>query len=628
MGLKTPTEDTFQSAFVSSGELKTYHMRYHLLIILLLTVSSVFGASVKVSVSPQRGKNRIDVGDLFYLTIEVSNISVAPARPENVGGAKLVYFDRTREESGFSSINGVTTQSYAATYVATLRASKEGTYSYGPVSVGGVKSNQVRYSIGSASASDPGPSGHTQSSVSSSPGDDDKPKYIGKGDGNLFLRASVSSTNAYEQQAIVYTVKLYTTYDAIKFVGATAAPKFDGFVIEESKDISSSLSFENYQGKTYATAVIARYIIFPQMTGSLKVTGNNYTIAVDRREYYHDSFFGNMSFSTPLQLNVSPNDLVINVRELPSPKPADFSGAVGKFNLSSKLVNSGFRTNQAASIVYTLSGTGNIKYVQMPDLSAQYPPELEVYTPVTKQDVKVGSSSVSGSVSFDYSFMPLEEGDFRIPDVRLVYFDPESGKYEISVAKGYAIHVGKGSTARGDAAGPRLKFDADLQKVEVSALSAERRPYVFSVGYWMCFLIPVLLLSAVVFFYRRYVSLHSDMAAFNSRRADKLARRRLKKAEAAMRREDADRFYDELLLALWGYLGDKLKMPTSGLMRDNVRQVLTSRDIDVNVIDTFINIIDEAEFAKYSSAGGREDLGRAYSDAAKIINRLENEFKH
>ena len=124
-----------------------------LLLALILTASSAFAASVKVSVSPQRGKSRIEVGDLFYLTIEVSNITSSPARPDNVGGARLVYFDRTREESGFSSINGVTTQSYAATYTATMRATKEGSYSYGPINVGGVKSNQVRYSIGSASPS-------------------------------------------------------------------------------------------------------------------------------------------------------------------------------------------------------------------------------------------------------------------------------------------------------------------------------------------------------------------------------------------------------------------------------------------------------------------------------------------
>ena len=131
----------------------------------------------------------------------------------------------------------------------------------------------------------------------------------------------MSRATAYEQEALVYTVKLYTTYDAIKFIGATAAPKFEGFVVEESKDISTSLSYETYQGKTYATAVIARYIIFPQMEGQLKVLGNTYTVSVDEREYYHDPFWGSMSVAKPLQLNVKPNDLTVNVKSLPKPVP-------------------------------------------------------------------------------------------------------------------------------------------------------------------------------------------------------------------------------------------------------------------------------------------------------------------
>lgn len=591
----------------------------------ILLAIPAFANNVRISVTPQRGKNKIEVGDKFYLTIEVTNISEAPLRPDNLPGAKLAYFDRTSEQSSFSSVNGRTTQSYSATYTATFRAVKEGSFSYGPITVGGVKSNKVNYNIGKEMPRQAGSAPASQQGTQATD-DDSKPKYIGKGDNNLFLRANVSSTNVYEQQAIVYTVKLYTTYDAIKFIGATDSPKFDGFVVEESKDISSSLSFETYNGKSYATAIIARYIIFPQMTGALKVTGNNYTIAVDRREYYHDSFFGSMSFSTPLQLNVAPNDLVINVRSLPEPKPADFSGAVGKFSLTSDLKSSDFKSNQAASIVYTLKGTGNIKYVQLPDLSALYPPELEVYTPKTTQSVSVGSSNVSGSVNFDYSFMPLEEGDFRIPDVKLVYFNPESGRYETSVAKGYNIVVGKGAVSdRKDKA--HVKFEPMIQSVDMADLKIDNTPIVYKFAYWLWYIVPVLLLAIAYVMVRKYISSHADMASFNSKRADKIARRRLRKAAAAMRRQDSDEFYDELLTALWGYLGDKLKMPTSELMRDNIRQVLSEHGVDEAMTNSFIGMIDEAEFAKYSSASSASKLNEVYDRSATLINGLEKEFK-
>lgn len=602
--------------------------RLTILLTTILTVCcSIMAASVKMSSSPARGKRAIEVGDPFYITIQVSDLDEQPSKPSSVPGAKLMYFERTGQSSSYSSVNGRVTQSYSYTYTMTLRALKEGKYQFGPISVGGVKSNTVSYNIVAAGA------GHTpQASASAtSPGNqndqDDKPKYIGKGDGNLFLRANVTKTSVYEQEALVYTVKLYTTYDAIKFVGATAAPKFDGFVVEESKDISNSLTYETYNGKSYATAVIARYIIFPQITGQLKITGNTYTVSVDRREYYHDPFFGNMSYATPLQLNVTPNDLTINVKGLPTPKPADFSGGVGNFKISSALKSNTFKSNQASAIVYTVSGTGNLRYIQLPDLQTVYPPQLEVYTPTSKQDISVGSSNVSGQVAFDYSFMPLEEGTFNIPSVKLVYFNPSTGQYETSTARGYTITVGKGAANSTKGGRKQLKFDSELQKVDLSALAKTRSTFVYGFSYWLFYIIPVLLLLTAIILYRRYVGQRADMATFRSNRADKMARRRLRKARVAMTRGAREEFHTEMLKALWGYLGDKLKMPTSELMRDNIRQMLDSKSIPVETTDALIALIDDIEFAKYSSANVEGEMNDTYEKGVRIINRLEDDFK-
>ena len=288
---------------------KTRHIL--LLLVMLLSGASCFAASVRLTVQSGRGRREIGVGDLFYISYEVTNLDATPEKPATVPGAKVMYFERTGQSSRFSSVNGKTTQSFSYTYTLTLRAQKEGQYSFGPVTVGGVKSNAVNYAIGASAASSSQGAQQNSGNARAAQGrhnSADGPKFIGKGDGNLFLKADVSRATAYEQEALVYTVKLYTTYDAIKFIGATAAPKFEGFVVEESKDISTSLSYETYQGKTYATAVIARYIIFPQMEGQLKVLGNTYTVSVDEREYYHDPFWGSMSVAKPLQLNVKPND--------------------------------------------------------------------------------------------------------------------------------------------------------------------------------------------------------------------------------------------------------------------------------------------------------------------------------
>lgn len=613
-------------------------LRYLTFVFLIFATLAAEAGEVRMKVEMPRGRRMISMGDLFYINIEVTDIDQEPKRPTNVPGAKVMYFDRVGSSSRFSNINGKTTQSFSYTYALTLKANETGKFSFGPVSVGGVKSNTVSYEILSASAAQ---NSAVDANRRSSQGDDNsqrgadrsqqadnKPKYIGKGDGNLFLKANISKTKCYEQEALVYTVKLYTTYDAIKFIGATATPKFEGFVVEESKDVSNQLNYETVNGKTYATAIIARYIIFPQMTGTLKVLGNTYTVSVDEREYYHDPFWGSLSTVTPLQLNVTPNDLSVSVESLPTPKPADFCGGVGQFRITSALPSKDFLTNSAASVIYTVSGTGNLKYVSLPDLNLLYPDQLEVYSPETDVKINVGSSNVSGSVKFDYSFMPLEAGNCLIPDVKLVYFNPATGKYETSVARGFDINVKEGKGSSKSQTRNLYKFDSDLMNVEVFSLSADHSLLVKRWSYWLWYVIPLLAFIIFIFSYRHYLSSHADMVAFNSRRADKLARKRLRKAGVFLKRGDKDAFYDEMLSALWGYIGYKLKMPTSELMRDNIRNVLSSRNIPEVNVDSFVDLLNECDFAKYSSSSSSVSMEDIFSKGISVINSMERSFKN
>lgn len=598
-----------------------------LLMLILCCGGEVFAASVRLQVQSGRGRREIGVGDLFYISYEVTDLDEAPQKPASVPGAKVMYFERTGQSSRFTSVNGKTSQSFSYTYTLTLRAQTQGQYTFGPVTVGGAKSNTVNYAIGAAAANNaPQQGGSRQQSQSDRHDSSQGPKFIGKGDGNLFMKANVSRSTAYEQEALVYTVKLYTTYDAIKFIGATAAPKFDGFVVEESKDVSSSLSYETVNGKTYATAIIARYIIFPQMAGELKVQGNTYTVSVDEREYYHDPFWGNLSVAKPLQLNVTPNDLTVNVKGLPKPVPANFSGGVGDFKISSTLLSQNFMSNQAASIVYTVTGTGNLKYIKLPDLNALYPPELEVYSPTPDVKANVGSSNVSGTARFDYSFMPLEEGTFDIPAVTLTYFNPQSGRYEEATAKGYTINVGKGKGSEKSQTRGKMSFNPDLLPVN-GGLSMTHTPYVQKFAYWLFFIIPVLILLGAVVYYRAYLKANADYLAVKSRKASKMARMRLKKAAACMKKNDVEHFYDEMLSATWGYLGDKLKMPVSELSRQNVSETLSLHGIDEKNINDVIALLDECEFAKYAPSAAKADMSAVYEEGVSVINNLEDAFK-
>lgn len=606
-----------------------------LLVGLLFAFPALAAQSVHVSVQAGTRSGAIEVGEKFYIYVVVKNVGAEPSPITSAGGAEVVYWTRSATSSSTVVVNGHATTESSDTYAATLIARKKGSYSFGPITVGGVKSNVVKYNIVDAGAGGTQSATATSSQAVSSTVDpttqqsqapdpnQSGPTFIGKGNEQLFMRANVSKTTAYEQEALVYTVKLYSTYGSIKFIGATDAPKFDGFVIEESNDVSKSLTFENYQGRTYATAVIARYIIFPQMSGKLKIIGNKYTVSTDAHEYYHDPYFSTLTVRRPIQLNVTPNDLVVDVKALPSPRPANFSGGVGRFTITSNLNNNSLIANQAASITYTVSGEGNLKYVRLPDLNALYPDQLEVFTPTTDVKTNVSGSNVSGSVKFDYSFMPLEQGKFTIPEVELCYFNPGTGRYETVKTRSYNVDVAVGSESSKSQA--TLTFDSKLMSVNVDKASSDK-PYIRGFAYWLWFIVPTLILVCVAISRRKYLADRADIVGMKSRRAGKMAKKRLKRAFNAMKKNNEDLFYTEILKAVWGYLSDKLRLPTSELNRDNVTQLLMENEIPNEDIERLVKLLDDAEFAKYSPASLRRPMSEIYDQSVELLNMLEESF--
>lgn len=606
-------------------DLKIRHMKRvkNILVILISLFCFIVADAAKVSMQVEmpRGKRGIGVGDTFWISVKLTDIDSKLSQPSNVPGAKLVYFSQTGRSSQSTIVNGNFSHTTSVTYTMTLKAEKEGNFKFGPLTVDGIKSNTVSYSIGKKDTSLSQPGGQS----SSSQDDQNGPKFIGKGDDKLFLRANVSKTSAFEQEALVYTIKLYSSYAGVKFAGATSAPTFDGFVIEESKINTIQMDYETYNGKTYATAEIARYIIFPQTTGDLKVLGNTYTISVNSQEYYKDPDWGHLTINRPVNLNVKPNDLIVKVKPLPSPRPANFSGGVGEFEIKSELQNSKLKTNHAASIVYSISGSGNLKYLKLPDLNNIFPSQLEVYSPSVKENISVNSNNTVGDISFDYSFMPLEEGEYAIPSVELVYFNPSTGKYETKQAKGYNVEVTKGEVSSKSQKKDRLVYNTKLEDVGVNKSSTKL--IVDSLSYWLWYIVPILLLIIAISIYRRRINDLADIDLLKSKKANKVARKRLKKAEICLRAKDVDKFYDEILSAMWGYIGDKLRIPISDLNRENVRQKLGDAGVNSEDLDSLISLIDECEFAKYSSSLGQISMDNVYMHACDVINKLDNSLK-
>lgn len=90
-----------------------------------------------------------------------------------------------------------------------------------------------------------------------------------------------------------------------------------------------------------------------------------------------------------------------------------------------------------------------------------------------------------------------------------------------------------------------------------------------------------------------------------------------------MSAHDNDKFYEEMLRAIWGYLSDKLGLQASQLTRDNIDRELTEYGAPQNLTDSFINIIDECEMARYSPAKSDEQIEELFNQASSAMNAME-----
>ncbi|MDE6062551.1 MAG: BatD family protein, partial [Duncaniella sp.] len=328
------------------------------------------------------------------------------------------------------------------------------------------------------------------------------------------------------------------------------------------------------------------------------------------------------------KIKVNSNSASIDIRPLPQPQPEGFTGAVGKFSIDSRLVGNSFRTNDPATLIYTIRGTGNVKYVKEPVID--FPTEFEQYTPKSDIEAEVHGNDVSGSMTVEYTFVPQSVGDFTIGSDKFVYFDPQTKDYVTLTTPSYNIKVAKGVSAPVSSTDQKEveNKNSDIRHIYLGdkAPQKEHRIVVLQTWYWMLYL--VLLAVAVVLFAvnRRNARLNADVIGRRTAKASKVARRRLKAAESFMKAGDSDKFYEEMLRALWGYLSDKLSMPVSQLSRDNISATLASKGYSEENAEAIVSVLDDCEMARYTPDSSSR-MDSVFERGVNAINKLESNKK-
>lgn len=442
---------------------------------------------------------------------------------------------------------------------------------------------------------------------------------------DVFVRMNLSKQKAYEQEAIVCTFVLYTKSTDNYYRGPVKKATFDGFLVEEVPLSMSTHDVQSYNGQNYYVAELEKYIIFPQKTGKLTITSGEYAVSVLQYERIKTPF--GIVMTQPVEKNVKlqSNSASMEVLPLPEPKPASFNGAVGQFSVKTEVKPNSFKTYEAATYNFIVAGTGNVKYLKAPSIN--FPSQFDVYDPQNTVNAKPVGNSVKGTMTFEYTFIPQYVGDYEIPASEYTYFNPTSAEYETLSVPGHAVKVAKGVATGQHVVAQDLQLkNSDILHIKTGNLNLKKEHvmYLSMFIYWLWYIVPIVILFAILWYYRKTIKDRANMQMLKTKRANKVAKKRLKQAKAFMSANDSGKFYAEMLKALWGYLSDKLSIPVSELNKENIIIELEKYGADEAVVKDVMAVLDKCEFAQYASDLGGNDMSEVYEEAGEIMNKLEN----
>ncbi len=595
---------------------------------LALTVQAYADDKVTFTAS---APDAVAVGDQFRLSYTVNTQKVKNFRAPSIKGFD-VLMGPSRSYS-MQSINGNTTETLTFTYI--LLAQKEGEYTIpgATITANGdqMLSNSVKIKVLPADKANSSQSGNAQStSRSSSSG-----TSISNND--LFITATASKTTAYEQEAILLTYKIYTVVDLRGFDNVKL-PDFKGFHSQEVElPNDRRWGLEHYKGRNYHSTIYRQFVLFPQQSGKLTIDAARFDASIEKMDAIDDpfeAFFNGGAGSIQIKKTLMTPKLTIDVKPLPAGKPADFSGGVGEFNISSSINSTKVKTNDAITVKVVISGTGNLKLVGEPEV--KFPEDFEVYDPKVDSKFRLTNAGLSGNKVIEYLAIPRNAGTYKIPAIKFSYFDIKSRSYKTLTTEEYTVQVEKGA---GNASQTIANFtnkedlkvlNEDIRFIKQNdvKLSPKGEYFFGSMGYWLFYIIPGLIFIACFLIYRKQIAANANVAKVRTKKANKVAVKRMKQAGKLLAANEKDAFYDEVLKALWGYISDKLSIPVSQLSKDNIEEELRKYGVAEDLIKEFLNALNSCEFARFAPGDANQAMDKVYTDSLEVISKMENSIKH
>ena len=450
---------------------------------------------------------------------------------------------------------------------------------------------------------------------------------------NLYIRTIVDRTKAYKGEQVTVTYKLYTRLSIASQMGVNKLPQYQGFWAEEL-ETSGNIIFttEVIEGKQFRVGVLKRVALFPTQTGTLEVTPFELAVPVQIQKQRSgktiwDDFFGDpFGRSEIYEFNAKSNVVKIDVQPLPDGQPESFKGAVGDYSFDAKLDNTTTKSNEPLTLNINISGSGNIKLIDMPEVNL--PNGFEKYEPKINEQIN-RKGIVSGSKSGEYLFVPRVVGTREIPPIEFSYFDPSKKKYFTLKSEPFKIDIKPGDKlASTEVVGKedirQLGEDIRFLKTSFNDVKKKEDYIINSTGFIIAGVLPFVLSLIVIGWKRKYDKLHGNVVLLRYQKAQKIAKTRLKTAKKLMDSQNHKEFYTELSSALFGYLEDKLHIPKSEFTVERASDELRRKNLTEELIADLKTGAEKCEFVRFAPGAEKSAaMQEMYDEIADVIINLE-----
>lgn len=581
------------------------------------------------------GPEVVAMGEQFRLGFTLNDRGTDLQLPD-LSNFDVLMGPSTSQSSSIQIINGKTTQSQSFSYIFVLRAKKEGKFTIRPASikVGGktYESNSLNIEVVKGQPQQQQSQGGQQQSGGQQQ-DDTPTGNISKD--NLFVRVAVDKSSVSKGEQILATVKLYISQNVpLNGFDDVKLPSYEGFWTKDI-EVPTQINFtrEVYNGRIYQVGVLKKTILFPQQVGNIRIDPFEISCLVRQRvrqqQSFFDDFFDNYRV---VKAKVVSDPVTINVKDLPG-QPDGFTGAVGNFSFNGALDKTEGKTNEAMTLKLTVSGNGNLNLINPPKI--ELPQDFESYEPKTSDKTIASENGMSGSISFEYLFIPRYAGNFTIPAVKFVFFNPNTRQFETKTTEAFNIHVEKGKDdGKSSVVSSYSKEDVkmigkDIRFIKQNKAVLKQKGSSFY-GTFEFYLIYILSIAGFAVFFvlnRKKIKENENIVLVKNKRANKVALKRLKEASIFLKNNQQEQFYEAVIKALWGYLSDKLSIPVADLNREKAAAALLEKGISPEVVSELMKIIDDCEFARYAPAAFSGTMTEIYDGAAKVMGIFEKLIK-